>query len=118
MVHSIEINKQIPSERWVEFFDMFSNGNRGRLIAVEIVDLDLGDQTLISNAPLMAMVYDPVGKGNDLVIETGRDTVSYGHTIDAPTEVWTGQDSSGVVQALKILDAQGRQTLVRLEAAS
>jgi hypothetical protein len=118
MPHPIEINKQIPQERWVEFFDMFSNSNRGRSIAIEIIDSDLGDQELIKDASLMAIVYDPVDKGNDLVIETGRETVSYSHTVDAPTEVWTGQDDNGVVLALKVADAQGRQTLVRLQEIS
>lgn len=31
-------NKQIPLEQWREFFDMFTNGNRGRLIKLEVID--------------------------------------------------------------------------------
>lgn len=115
MTDTIEINKQIPQERWVEFFDMFSNGNRGRQIAIDVIDQESGDLELIKDAPLWAIVCDPVGKGDDLVIETGRQQVSYAHTVDAPTEVWTGQNDSGVVLAIRVTDAQGTQTIVTLK---
>jgi hypothetical protein len=74
-------NKQISPDRWVEFFDQFTNGNRGRLIKLEIVTPESGDLIPIQNAPLWSLVYDPVNKGNDLVIATGQDEVTYSHTM-------------------------------------
>ena len=74
-----------------------------------------GAEELIQNAPLMAMVYDRPGKGNDLVIETGKDEVTYAHTVDAPTEVLTGQSESGRMLAVWISDATGTKTLVKLQ---
>jgi Family of unknown function (DUF5335) len=65
---------------------------------------------------LMAMVYDRPGKGNDLVIEIGKDEVTYAHTIDAPTEIFTGQSESGRMMAVSISDAAGTKTLVKLQA--
>jgi len=112
MVSNIEINKSLPRERWGEFFDQFSNGNRGRHISIEIINSELGDEELIQNAPLMAIVYDRPGKGNDLVIEVGKTEVSYAHTINAPTEVLTGQSSSGQIVALWISDAAATKTLI------
>ena len=94
MLNKIELTKTVPQERWGEFFDQFSDGNRGRHISIEIINSELGDEELIQNAPLMAMVYDRPGKGNDLVIETGKDEVTYAHTVDAPTEVLTGQSEA------------------------
>jgi len=117
MVSKIDINKSVPRERWGEFFDQFSNGNRGRHISIEIIDSELGDEELIKNAPLMAMVYDRPGKGDDLVIEVGRDEVTYAHTIDSPTEVLTGQNSNGVMIAVRISAAAGTQTLIQLQAS-
>ncbi len=114
MTSKIDINKSIPRERWGEFFDQFSDGNRGRHISIEIINSELGDEELIQNAPLMAMVYDPVGKGDDLVIETGKDEVNYAHTVDSPTEVLTGQDSNGLMLAVSIADAAGTKTLIKL----
>ncbi|MEH2357697.1 DUF5335 family protein [Nostoc sp.] len=116
MVSKIDINKSVPRERWGEFFDQFSSGNRGRHISIEIIDSELGDAELIQNAPLMAMVYDRPGKGDDLVIEVGRDEVTYAHTVDSPTEVLTGQNSKGVMIAVRISDAAGTKTLIQLQA--
>jgi hypothetical protein len=30
--------KKIDQERWLEFLSMFSNGNRGRMIAIEVAE--------------------------------------------------------------------------------
>lgn len=117
MTNKIVINKSVPCDRWVEFFDQFSNGNRGRHISIEIIGSEFGDAEFIQNAPLMAMVYDPPEKGNDLVIEVGKNEVDYAHTVDAPTEVLTGQDSNGVMIALSISDITGTQTLIKLQAS-
>ncbi|MBE9043561.1 DUF5335 family protein [Pleurocapsales cyanobacterium LEGE 10410] len=108
-------NKQIPQERWVEFFDQFTNGNRKRLIKLEIVDRESGDLVAIKNAPLWSLVYDPVDKGNDLTIETGRDEVNYAHTVLAPKIVWERQDSNGKVTALEIIDEGNTQTILHLK---
>ncbi len=116
MVNKINLSKTVPRERWGEFFDQFSNGNHGRHLAIESISTELGDETLIQDAPLLAMVYDRPGKGNDLVIEVGKDEVMYAHTIDAPTDVVTGQNEVGQVIALCITDAAGTKTLIKLEA--
>jgi len=52
MVSKIELTKSLPRERWGEFFDMFSSGNHGRHITIESIGSELGDETLIENAPL------------------------------------------------------------------
>ncbi|MBE9012187.1 DUF5335 family protein [Pseudanabaenaceae cyanobacterium LEGE 13415] len=117
MTTNIDIGKAVPQERWTEFFDQFSDGNRGRLLSIRISNSELGDQELIQNSPLMAIVYDRPGKGNDLVIEVGQDEVAYGHTIDAPTQVLTGQDENGEIIALRVVDAAGTQTLITLQAS-
>lgn len=117
MMNKIDINKSVPRERWGEFFDQFSDGNRGRRITIESISSELGDEELIQNALLMAMIYDRPGKGDDLVIEVGRDEVSYAHTVDSPTEVLTGQNSNGQIIAIWISDAAGAKTLVKLQAS-
>jgi hypothetical protein len=37
MLNKIELTKTLPPERWGEFFDQFSDGNRGRHISIEII---------------------------------------------------------------------------------
>ena len=62
MDSKIEISKSLPCERWGEFFDQFSNGNRGRHISIENISSELGDEELVQNAPLQEIVYDRPGK--------------------------------------------------------
>jgi len=107
-------NKQIPQNRWLEFFDQFSDGNKGRMVQLEVINEDIGDQKPIEKAPLWSLIYDPVNKGNDLTIEIGRDRVAYAHTIQAPTAVWEAQDENGVVVALEIRAEDGTQVVMRL----
>jgi Family of unknown function (DUF5335) len=116
MTNKIEINKSVPREHWGEFFDQFADGNRGRCVSIKNIGSELGEGELIKHAPLMAMVYDRPGKGDDLVIEVGQDEVTYAHTVDSPTEVLTGQDSNGLMLAVCISDAAGTKTLIELQA--
>jgi Family of unknown function (DUF5335) len=115
MANKIDINKSVPQEQWGEFFDQFSDGNRGRRISIRSIDSEFGDGELIHEAPLMAIIYDRPGKGDDLVIEVGQNEVIYAHTVDSPTEVLTGQDSNGVMLAVWISDAAGTKTLIELQ---
>jgi hypothetical protein len=55
MLSKIDTNKSVPREQWGEFFDQFSDDNRGRRISIEIINSELGDEELIQNAPLMAV---------------------------------------------------------------
>lgn len=117
MMNKIDLSQSISGEKWGEFFDRFSINNRGRHISMETIDEELGDYELISNAPLLAMIYDRPGKGDNLAIEVGKDQMTYGHTIDSPTEVSTGQNANGEIIAMCIVDNTGRKTLVKLQAS-
>ena len=108
--------KKIDQESWLEFLSMFSNGNRGRRVAIEVADLAIGDQPLTEAAPLFAIDYDPANKGDDLVITTGRDEMDYSHTISAPAEIWESQDDNGKVVALEIINRNGSKTILAFES--
>jgi hypothetical protein len=108
--------KEIDQARWSEFLSMFSNGNRGRLVAIEIADMAEGDQPLSDTALLFAIDYDPTNKGDDLVITTGRDEVDYTHTISAPAGIWELQDDYGKVTALEVIDRSGSKTIVTFKS--
>jgi hypothetical protein len=108
------IDKQISQDRWLEFCDQFSDGNKGRKIKLEVIDREAGDLIPVESAPLWSLVYDPIKAGNHLTIEVGRDEVSYAHTIDAPTDIWEKQDDNGKAVALEILAQDGTQTIISL----
>ena len=108
--------KKLDQARWLEFLSIFSNGNRGRMVAIEVADMATGDQPLTAAAPLFAIDYDPANKGDDLVITTGRDEVDYSHKINAPVEIWESQDDNGKVVALEIIDRDGVKTIVAFKS--
>ena len=106
------INTQIPREEWKDFMVSFSNGNRGRTLSLEVFDSESGDSGQVKQGKLMAVDYDPVDKGNDIVVTTGVDEVDYTHTIKAPVEVWKAQHDSGEVSALEIIDQNSVKTIL------
>lgn len=114
MISQIEFTKSVPLIQWNEFFDQFTNGNRGRRISIESIDPELGNLELVQNAPLLSMIYDRPGKGNDLLIEVGEEEVFYTHTVDAPTELLTGQNALGEMVAVWINNAAGMKTIIKL----
>lgn len=116
--HTIQETLQISQEQWLAFFDQFTKSNRGRSVAIEVADEEMGDEDLFRPSPLASITYDPVTKGNDVVIAIGRDQVAYAHTVNAPKAVWVAKDDSGQVVALDILDHSGTQTILRFSASS
>lgn len=104
--------KQIDRESWLEYLSMFSNGNRGRMIAIEIVGEKIGAQTLASGTPLFAIDYDPAGKGDNLLISTGLEGLDLTHEIDAPVELRELQDDNGMVVSMEIVDRAGTRTIL------
>ena len=108
------INTQVEQSDWADFFVTFSNGNRGRELTIEVFDLESGSTGQAQQGPLLGIAYDPVGKGNDIVVSTGKDEVEYSHTIDAPSEVYQNQKDSGQVAALEIVDQNGVKTILTL----
>ena len=110
------INTQVNQEEWPNFFVTFSNGNRGRSISLEIFSAESGDIAAKKQGPLMAVDYDPAGKGNDIVITTGTDEIDYSHRIPAPVEVWKAQHDDGEIGALEIIDQNNVKTILSLES--
>ena len=106
--------KEIPPERWTQWFDTFTNSNAGRSVRITLIDDELGDETLTSGAALVAIDYDSADKGNDFVISYGDKQAPSHHTIQAPVRLWQGQDENGLVVSLEIEDESGRHTILSL----
>lgn len=106
--------KNIPRERWEAWCDSFTNGNRGRLMDIEVVDAALGPEPLADQVVLVAIDYDPAGKGNDFVISFGDYEAPSRHVISGPVALWQAQDANGLVVSLEIEDQRGGRTVVTL----
>jgi hypothetical protein len=111
-MNKVDVTRFIPTKQWGKFFDRFSTINYKRYISIKVVDSE-GDEELIQNAPLLAMIYDHPYKGNNLAIEVGKDETIYGYSIDTPTQIFTGENSNGETMAIWIAEATGRKTLVK-----
>lgn len=109
------INMRLPAEEWKNLFVTFSNGNRGRSVRLEVFDSESGSTGQRRQGRLIAVDYDPVGEGNDIVVTTGESEVDYSHTIAAPIEVWRVQLDSGEIGSLEIVDQNGTKAIVCLE---
>ena len=108
-------NQKIASDQWTEFFEQFTHDNRGRLIKLEILNRERGDEILIENAPLWSLVYAPVPQGKKLTLATGEDEVTSAHNILAPKIVWSAEDADSQVVALEIIDESNTQTILYLK---
>lgn len=107
-------NKQIPMGRWEEWCDLFTNGNAGRPISVELVGNEEGAVRLADEVALVAIDYDPADKGNAMVISYGASSAPSSHTVNKPAELWQGQDENGLVVALEIVTDSGDSVAILL----
>ena len=106
--------KKIPAKRWADWSVTFTDGNRGRLMKIELVSDELGAEPLVNCAALVALDYDPAGKGNNFVISYGDEAVPSSHVIAGPTALWQAQDENGLVVSLDIETEDGSRTIVML----
>lgn len=104
--------KEIPPEAWTSWCDTFSNGNRGRLISLQVVNDQIGDARLVDRAVLVAIDHDPARKGNDIVVSYGEEAAPSTHVITAPVVLWQANDKNGQVVSLEIADTSGTKTII------
>ncbi|OPY64603.1 MAG: hypothetical protein A4E57_03486 [Syntrophorhabdaceae bacterium PtaU1.Bin034] len=115
MPRNIKRNAQVPRDEWLKFFDRFAHDNEGRQVKMEQFGRELGDQRIGESLPLLAINYDPRSKGDIVTISTGRKEVEYEHVVEAPTQIWVGQDSAGRFEAMEIINEKGDHVVVSFE---
>ena len=98
-------NKRIETTEWQDRLQSLTSGNKGRTSAIAAEGM-----TIAENKSLVSVDYDPVGKGNDIMITLS----GFSHTVNAPVEVHITEESNGVVSTLEIIDQNGTSTFLRL----
>ncbi len=96
--------KVIPKDRWEEWCTMFTNGNRGRLVKVAVNDIEYGLQTLAENVELVAIDYDPEGKGNKITLSLGSQLTPNSHIVSSSVKIEQIQNENGLVTSVVIED--------------
>ena len=105
----MSIKKKLPKEDWQERIQLFVSGNTGRKVAVATEGM-----TIAENQVLRDVAYDPIGKGNDLIITLGFAEDLFTHTVLAPVELILHEEDNGVVSTLEIIDQNGDVSYLRL----
>jgi hypothetical protein len=106
------INTQIDREEWSNFFISFSNDTRGREVSVQVIDPVSGDVGEVAQGKLLGIDYDPVTKGNDIILSFGTEEIDATHAVVAPVELWKAQQDTGEIAALEIIDQNNGKTIV------
>ena len=96
---------QIQKVDWQQRLQTFTSGNKGRTSAVAADGM-----TVVENKPLAGVDYDPVRKGNDVVITLK----GFAQMINVPLELCITEESNGIVSTIEIVEQMGRSTLLRL----
>jgi hypothetical protein len=104
---------QIPHEIWREFFDEMTALLRRKLVEVEVVGVDIGDQVETEWLPLSGLTYDP---GEDaLYVQTGPAEAVNEHPIGQPREIFIELGPAGV-STFVVIDAESRKQFLRLRS--
>ncbi len=91
---------QIEPKNWKERINLFSLGNRGRLVSMTLCNFE----TLIDSIPLMNIDYDSLNLGCDMVVSVGTGTVKLNHIINSPLELWETKNERGDTTSMEIID--------------
>jgi len=113
--------EQIGYQRWSDYLDQVTAGNRGRRVSLDVVgrqadgvpmhSAELSPVAIgLTDAPFLSIEYDPINKGNAIVISSGVGEVAYEHPVEGPVELTANRDPDGRLDSLEILDQNGART--------
>jgi hypothetical protein len=104
-IFNLNNRKQIENEHWQKKLQTLTSTNKGRSAAIEVQGM-----TIVENKPFDSVIYDPMLKGNDLVLVLD----GFIHMVNEPLEMYMTHDLNAVVSKLEILDQNGTTTILRL----
>ncbi|NVK50600.1 MAG: DUF5335 family protein [Cyclobacteriaceae bacterium] len=96
---------KIENEHWQNKLKAFSSTNKGRMATIVALGM-----TIIENKAFNSVIYDPILKGNDLVLAVD----GFVHMVNEPVEMYITQEFNDMVSILEILDQNGMTTFLKL----
>ncbi|HEV8712653.1 MAG TPA: DUF5335 family protein [Candidatus Binatia bacterium] len=113
------LNKEIPREQWIKFFNDFSKQHEGWIVTLEVLGSDLGDQEEVSKLPLVGVSADLKDRESRIaIIVGGRPDAHLTHVINSPKRVWLKQPEEVAHDTIAIESEDGTTTLVRFHHIS
>ena len=110
--------RELPRGEWTQFFNDFSRDLDSPLVTVEVAGREIGAQVEAERLRLTGITYDH--KDDILVVgldAKGGVTEELEHIVYQPQKIYLASDEAGP-SAFDVEDAEGHQTLVRLEPAA
>jgi hypothetical protein len=112
--------EHIDRAQWPDYLSQITAGNRGRRVSLDVIggagvspesSGELAPVAIgLTDAPFLSLEYDPVNKGNAIIISSGADEVAYEHAVEGPTELTANLDPDGRLDSLEILNQNGART--------
>jgi uncharacterized protein DUF5335 len=106
----------IPNERWPSFLNMLGKLANGRLVRIEVVQRDLGDQDMDTRLPLIDIDLETKGseKGR-IIVSVGSERGELTHLIGKPARLAVGVNDANEPQFVAIYEEGGASTIIHFE---
>jgi len=101
-------NKELPRREWESFFDALSKAAAGQNVEVEVIGLNLGDQTEQDWLRLKGLTYGP----KDDIFYVYTEALD--HMIRSPQQIftdWSGAD----LRVIEVYDKDNRSHIIKLK---
>lgn len=104
---------KLDKARWEDFFDTVSDAVEGKLVTLEIVGADVGDQIEADQLSLTGMTYDRNDDAMYVEFDNSAETHIV-HAVASPREIYVEIGEEGL-QEVMIIDGGGRKQFVHLK---
>jgi hypothetical protein len=108
---------ELPRDRWRIYFDDLSRGLATTQATVEIDGPDIGAQVQAEGLILTGITYDDRDDVLVIGLSPGGPTESLEHLVSSPQRIRVESSDAILPSTIEVEDAEGVQTLVRLQAA-
>jgi hypothetical protein len=106
---------EIPRNRWENYLDELSNREIEQPVCIRVDGLEVGDQELAHNRPLVGISFEEKGSEANSIEITLADRDGRGnftHMIDSPDKLYVEEGDDGALKCLDI-ETQGKvKTLI------
>jgi hypothetical protein len=110
-------SNELPRDRWRVYFDDLSRGLATTQATVEIDGPDIGAQVQAEGLVLSGISYDDRDDVLVIGLSPGGAAESLEHLVSAPQRISVEPSDAIVPSTIEVEDADGLQTLVRLQPA-
>jgi len=100
--------RKLEKQEWEKFFDNVSKNLGARLVEIEVVNEEIGDQVETEAQPLVGLSYDP--KDDEFVVEAEHHT----HIIPKPKEIYVEEDIDGL-KLVEVIKEDGEKEIIRIK---